>query len=240
MKLSVALALSLASLTTAAVPSLTPDNYDSMTDGKTVFLKFFAPWCGHCKKMAPDWEKLSGEFEGHEVGLVADVDCTAEGKPLCDANGVKGFPTLKWGDPTALEDYQGGRSYDDLLKFATENLKPVCSPAKLELCDDDKKGLIEKYQAMAAADLDAAVAAEEKKLEEAETNFQNEVKKLQETYQNLMTAKDATIAEVKSSGLGLMKSVQSFAKKVEGKVSRPTRHRIISSIFYKRNSILPI
>eukprot|EP01083_Nonionella_stella_P263522 895102_1 len=130
MKLSVALALSLASLTTAAVPSLTPDNYDSMTDGKTVFLKFFAPWCGHCKKMAPDWEKLSGEFEGYEVGLVADVDCTAEGKPLCDANGVKGFPTLKWGDPTALEDYQGGRSYDDLLKFATDNLKPICSPAK--------------------------------------------------------------------------------------------------------------
>merc|ERR1719367_8075 len=151
----------------AAVPSLTPANYDSMTDGKTVFIKFFAPWCGHCKKMAPDWEKLSAEWEGNEIGLVAEVDCTAEGKPLCDANGVKGFPTIKYGDPNSLEDYSGGRSFDDFSSFAKENLKPVCSPAKLELCEGEKKEQIEKYMAMPAAELAEAVDAEEKKMEEA-------------------------------------------------------------------------
>ena len=85
--------------------------------------------CGHCKKMAPDWEKLAEKWSGHAVGLVAEVDCTTEGKPLCDANGVRGFPTLKYGDPAALEDYQGSRTYDDLKKFATDTLKPVCSVA---------------------------------------------------------------------------------------------------------------
>ena len=56
--------------------------------------------------MKPDWDKLMEEFADSATQLVADVDCTAEGKPLCDAHGVKGFPTIKWGDPSDLQDYQ--------------------------------------------------------------------------------------------------------------------------------------
>lgn len=165
--------------------------------------------------MAPDWEKLSGEWEGHEVGLVAEVDCTADGKALCDANGVKGFPTLKYGDPSALDDYQGGRSFDDLSTFAKNNLKPVCSPAKLELCDDDKKKEIEALMAMSDDDINTKIAAEEKKLEDAEEEFKNEVQKLQEKYQSLMEEKDAKAAAVKAAGLGLMKSVLAFKNKAD-------------------------
>jgi len=215
MKLStVAVALALAvSARAADVPSLTPENYDELTAGKTVFLKFFAPWCGHCKKMAPDWEKLSDEWAGHKVGFIGDVDCTTEGKPLCDAQGVKGFPTLKYGDPAALEDYSGGRSYDDLSKFAKENLKPVCNPSNLDLCDADKKKTITELLAKTEEELTAAIAAEEKKIEEAETAFKGEVQKLQDLYQKLSADKDAAIDAVKAAGLGLMKSVVSFKSK---------------------------
>ena len=108
--------------------------------------------------MKPDWEKLAEEWDGHAVGLVAEVDCTGEGKPLCDANGVKGFPTLKYGDPSNLEDYQGGRSFKDLSKFATENLKPVCSPTNLDLCDDEKKKQIEEFMALPVSELDEKIA----------------------------------------------------------------------------------
>merc|ERR1739838_1122652 len=94
-----------------------------------------------------------------------------------------------------------------------ENLKPVCSPAKLELCDDEKKAQIEKFMALPAAELEAMVATEEKKIGEAEETFKTEVQKLQEKYQELMAEKDAAAAEVKSSGLGLMKSVKSFSEK---------------------------
>jgi hypothetical protein len=55
--------------------------------------------------------------------MVADVDCTAEGEPLCQEFGIQGFPTLKWGDPSDLQDYNGGRSYEDLKQFADMNLK---------------------------------------------------------------------------------------------------------------------
>ena len=148
------------------------------------------------------------DFAGSSTQLVADVDCTAEGKPLCDSAGVRGYPTIKWGDPADLQDYQGGRTYDELKKFADENLKPMCSPKNIDLCDDAKKADIQKFQAMSDADLAAAIAVEEKKLEDAEEEFKTEVQKLQDKYSALSTEKDEKIEAVKSSGLGLMKSVQ--------------------------------
>ena len=158
--------------------------------------------------MKPDWDKLMTAFDGSATQLVGDVDCTADGKPLCDANGVKGYPTIKWGDPADLQDYQGGRTYDDLTKFAEENLKPICSPKNLDLCDDEKKAEIQKIQAMSVADLDAAIAEGEKASEEAEETFKTEVNKLQEQYQALSAEKDATVEAVKNSGLGLMKAIK--------------------------------
>jgi len=165
--------------------------------------------------MKPDWDKLMKEDFGANA-LVADVDCTADGKPLCDANGVKGFPTLKYGDPSALEDYKGGRDFAALKKFASENLKPMCSPTNIDLCDDDKKAEIEKLQAMSAEDLDAAIAEKEKLLTEAEETFKSEVDKLQSKYQELMAAKEKTEADVKDSGLGMMKAVKAAKAKAGG------------------------
>ncbi|GKY98211.1 hypothetical protein MPSEU_000778800 [Mayamaea pseudoterrestris] len=214
----VALLALCASASAYDVVSLTEDNYAEMTDGKTVFIKFFAPWCGHCKRMAPDWEKLAEGFDGDKVGLVAEVDCTAEGKSLCDANGIKGFPTLKFGDPNSLEDYQGQRSFKDLEKFAKENLKPVCSPANIDLCESDKKKQINDYLKLDDATLDSKIKEEETKLTKAEEEFKAAVEKLQSDYQKLSEDKDKKLAEVKEAGLGLLKSVKAFkGKSASGK-----------------------
>jgi len=121
---------------------------------------------------------------------------------------VQGYPTIKYGDPNNLEDYQGGRDYDELEKFATENLGPSCGPANLDLCDADQKKKIEEASAMSEADLDAKIKAEEGKIEAAETHFKEEVEKLQATYEKLSKNKDETIANVKKSGLGMLKSVR--------------------------------
>ena len=59
--------------------------------------------------MKPDWDKLMTEFDGHKSTVIADVDCTAEGKPLCDKEGVKGFPTIKHGDVAALLEITEGK-----------------------------------------------------------------------------------------------------------------------------------
>jgi hypothetical protein len=71
---------------------------------------------------------------------------------------VKGYPTIKYfTDSTAAtgDSYEGGRTYADLKKWADENLGPSCSPKNIDLCDDDQKAEIEKYEAMDVADLQA-------------------------------------------------------------------------------------
>jgi len=203
---------------TASSMELTPDTYGVETAGKTVFIKFFAPWCGHCKAMKPDWDKLMEEFKDSKTQGVYDVDCTAEGKPLCDSNGVKGFPTLKWGDPNDLQDYQGGRDLDSLKKHATDNLKPMCSPSNIDLCDDDKKTEINKFMDMDKEELTKLIAAEEKKLEEADQTFKDEVAKLQSQYTKFLASKEEAQAEVNDAGMGLMKSCfAALEKGAEGK-----------------------
>lgn len=158
----------------------------------------------------PIRDKLMDEFGTSSTQLIADIDCTAGGKPLCDENSVRGYPTLKWGSPDDLQDYNGGRSFDDLKSFATENLKPLCSVKNLDLCDEDKNAQIQKFMDMDAETLKKAVAAEEKKIEDAEENFKAEVNKLQEAYTKLNTEKEEIVAQVKAGGLGLMKSVSKF------------------------------
>jgi len=147
------------------------------------------------------------EYKDSKTALIADVDCTSEGKPLCDANGVQGFPTIKFGDPSALEKYEGGRDFDALKKFADENLKPMCSPSNMDLCDDDQKAELNTLMEMDLSELEAAITEGEKKISDAEENFKAELQKLQDQYQELMKTKEDTIAEVKGSGLGRMKSV---------------------------------
>ena len=157
--------------------------------------------------MKPDWDKLMDAFADSETQLIADVDCTADGKPLCDANGVRGYPTIKWGDPADLQEYQGGRDYAALEKFAKENLKPVCSPKNIDLCDEDKKKEIEKFQAMMPEELQKAIAEKEQEQAKIEADFKEFVAGLQNSFKEATEKKDADLEEIKKSGLGLMKAV---------------------------------
>jgi hypothetical protein len=170
--------------------------------------------------MKPAWDKLMKNWnkgDRAKTSVIADVDCTGEGKPLCDDSGVKGFPTIKWGDRDNLEDYDGGRDYEALKAFAKENLKPICSPANLDLCDADKKKEIEELQALDLAALEAKVEEKKKLIKDAETHFETELKQLQDTYQKLQEDKDNAIKEVKASGLGLMSAVLAAKKAGGGK-----------------------
>ena len=63
------------------------------------------------------------------------------GGGLCDSNGVRGFPTIKWGDPSSLEDYDGGRDYEALKKWAKENLKPMCDGSTIMILYDYSNGI---------------------------------------------------------------------------------------------------
>ncbi|PPJ58388.1 hypothetical protein CBER1_08076 [Cercospora berteroae] len=108
-----------------AVIDLTPKNFDKeiLKSGKPALVEFFAPWCGHCKTLAPIYEELAGSFEGaKDKVIIAKVDAD-EHKELGKKYEIQGFPTLKWFDGTGKskpEDYKSGRDLDSLTAFITE------------------------------------------------------------------------------------------------------------------------
>jgi hypothetical protein len=162
--------------------------------------------------MKPDWDKLMAAFKDHATTLIADVDCTAGGQSLCNEVGVRGYPTIKQGDPSDLQDYKGGRDFASLKKFA-EGLGPQCSPSNIDLCDDAKTAQIKEFMAMSSADREKQVTAKEAELEKLESDFKTFVEGLQKTYSEANEKKDKDIEAIKASGLGLLKSVQAHVKK---------------------------
>uniref|UniRef100_H3G8J0 protein disulfide-isomerase n=2 Tax=Phytophthora ramorum TaxID=164328 RepID=H3G8J0_PHYRM len=104
------------------VTVLTPDNFDDVVDGsKHVLVKFYAPWCGHCKSMAPTYETVATAFKKTSNVVVAEVDADQH-KDLGSKFGVTGFPTLKYfaAGTTEAEAYSGGRSEDDFINFLND------------------------------------------------------------------------------------------------------------------------
>lgn len=128
--------------------------------------------------MKPAWDQLSEEFPG-----VYDVDCTADGKELCEKVGVSGYPTIKYGsadDLDSLQKYEGGRDFDSLKKFAEENLGPVCGPKTLDACSDEEKAQIAKFSAQPLAELEAELKKQTKQLDDKQKKFGKKRRKFDE------------------------------------------------------------
>ena len=86
------------------------------------FVKFFAPWCGHCKKLAPTWAQLAEQMRNQLT--IAEVNCE-EHSALCRAEDVQGYPMLfYYGDDGAKTEYTGGRKPEQLQGFLEKVLKP--------------------------------------------------------------------------------------------------------------------
>ena len=190
----------------ATALQLTPDNWDSSVAGKTVFLKFFAPWCGHCKKMKPAWDKLMDSYEDSNV-LVGDVDCIGDGKQLCEKVGVQGFPTIKYGDPDNLEAYQGARDFESLDKFA-KVLKPPCDVRSLDHCSVEDKVLIDDLSTAPLEYIKNLLDEEKTERETIEKTFQDSVMTLQEQYKEFQKKKDDDLAALKLTyNVGIIKKM---------------------------------
>jgi len=89
---------------------------------KDVLVEFYAPWCGHCKKLAPIYDQLGAWLNGVNDVVIAKVDATAN--DVDPRLGIKGFPTLKLfkaGSKDKPIDYNGDRSLRDLAKFLKDN-----------------------------------------------------------------------------------------------------------------------
>jgi protein disulfide-isomerase-like protein len=126
---------------------LSLDTFDSIRAGRNAFVKFFAPWCGHCKSMKAAWDQLGDEFAGPSSSvLIGDADCTADAKSLCEKYGVTGYPAVKYfvnGETTGT-DYKGPRDFESLLQHTRDVLEIKCDVKNPSECSEREKMFIEK------------------------------------------------------------------------------------------------
>jgi len=117
------------------VTVLVGKNFDEIINSpKDVLVEFYAPWCGHCKKLAPVWDELGEAFKDDSNIVIAKMDATANGSPKGVA--ISGFPTLIFWDAENKQiPYNGERDVESFKAWITTNRasKPAAGGEKVEL-----------------------------------------------------------------------------------------------------------
>lgn len=121
------------------VLDLTESNFDTeVRRHDMVLVEFYAPWCGHCKKLAPEYEKAATALKSNDPPVpLAKVDCPAN-NDLCSKHGVSGYPTLKiFKNGEVSSDYNGPRDADGIAKYMRSKAGPTSKPL-LSVADVEK------------------------------------------------------------------------------------------------------
>ncbi|XP_041361277.1 thioredoxin domain-containing protein 5-like [Gigantopelta aegis] len=107
----------------AGVVCLTEKDFQEKISKGYVFVKFYQPWCIHCKRLSPTWDDLSNKFSSIEGVTIAEINCT-QCSSLCSNHQVSGYPTLVlYRDGVKLGEHRGQRSLENLYSFVMRHVE---------------------------------------------------------------------------------------------------------------------
>lgn len=97
---------------------LNEDNFEeAFLNQAEILIEFYAPWCGHCKKLAPEYSKAAKKLKDRSPPIhIAKIDATVN-KNLSEKYDIQGFPTLKYFIGSKPVDYQGGKTEDSIVSW---------------------------------------------------------------------------------------------------------------------------
>jgi protein disulfide-isomerase A1 len=119
----------------AGVKVLVGKTFSERIKGKNAFVEFYAPWCGHCKQLAPIWDQLGEKYKDHADILIAKVDSTAN---EIENVKVQSFPTIKYfvKDSDKIVNYNGERTLEAFVSFLESGGQEEAAPAEEEAADE--------------------------------------------------------------------------------------------------------
>uniref|UniRef100_A0A7S0QTJ9 Protein disulfide-isomerase n=1 Tax=Pyramimonas obovata TaxID=1411642 RepID=A0A7S0QTJ9_9CHLO len=143
---------------------LTEDNFATVIEkAPFVLVEFYAPWCGHCKQLAPEYAQAATEIKEYdETIVIAKLDATVHGE-VAQQFDVEGYPTLKWFKNGEVSEYDGGRTAADIVAWVKRKTGPASRlvefVADLEKYTKDEEVVVLAYlSGLEGAEFDAYMA----------------------------------------------------------------------------------
>ncbi|KOC68190.1 Protein disulfide-isomerase A3 [Habropoda laboriosa] len=139
---------------------------------ENTLVMFYAPWCGHCKRLKPEYAKAAELLLGNDPQItLAKVDCTESGKDTCNKYSVSGYPTLKiFSRADFVSDYNGPREAAGIAKYMKAQVGPASKELTGESClksflESDEVGVVGFFEEKSSS-LATSFHAVSKKLKE--------------------------------------------------------------------------
>jgi len=197
---------------------LTEANFQEAIDSHEFLLvEFYAPWCGHCKALAPEYAKAAGLLTEKDSPIkLGKMDATEEAK-VAEKYEVRGYPTLKFFRNGKDTEYNGGRTAETIVSWLEKKTGP---PAKTLATVEEAKQFVADNEIAVIGFFTDAESTDAKAFLEAASNLDD--------YPFAITSDAAVLAEYKAAGVVLFKTFDEGRNDLEGDITEETVTKFVT------------